>query len=324
MEVMPTEQKKILTQAITEGRDKVFSRFGKAPSKSFSEVFIATILAIHGWFTVFITIAITYVLLKDGIIFFQKASFIEFFTGTVWGPFGEPKQLGVLPLVNGTLMVAIGAIIISVPLGLGVAIYLTQYASRLVREILTPVIEILGGIPTVVYGYFALDFVTPLLKQYLFPEIDIFNALSASIVVGISIIPLIASLSIEAIRVVPQKIQSGAYALGLTKFHVITRIILPASLSGITASIILAFSRAVGETMAVVLAAGSSPKMTYNYLESIQTMTAFIVQVSLGDTPYGSIEYYTIYAIGLTLFIITFTFNWLALQLVKKFREVYV
>ncbi|GIX41886.1 MAG: phosphate transport system permease protein [Leptospiraceae bacterium] len=322
MEVLPSEQKKILTQAINEGRDKVFSRYGKAPSKAFSEIFIQYILTFFGWLTVFVTIGIAYVLLKDGIIFFQKASIIEFFTGTEWAPFGEPKKLGVLPLVNGTLMVALGAIVISIPLGIGTAIFLTQFATRQIREILTPLIEILGGIPTVVYGYFALDIVTPILKK-IFPEIEIFNALSASIVVGISLIPMITSLSSEAIRVVPKKIQNGAYALGLTKFHVITRITIPAALSGIIASIILAFARAIGETMAVTLAAGASPKMGFNYLESIQTMTAFIVQVSLGDTPAGSIEYYTIYAIGLTLFIITFSFNWIALQIVRKFREEY-
>jgi phosphate transport system permease protein len=322
MQVLPSEQKKILTQAIIEGRDKVFSRYGKAPSRQFSELLIHYILIFFGWLTVFVTIGIAYVLLKDGLIFFQKVSFLEFFTGTEWKPFGEPKKLGVLPLVNGTLMVAFGAILISVPLGIGSAIYLTQYAKREIQEILTPLIEILGGIPTVVYGYFALDFVTPILKK-IFPQIDIFNALSASIVVGISLIPLMTSLSSEAIRVVPQKIQNGGYALGLTKYHVITKITIPAALSGIIASIILAFARAIGETMAVTLAAGSTPKMGLNYLESIQTMTAFIVQVSLGDTPAGSIEYYTIYAIGLTLFIVTFSFNWIALQIVKKFREEY-
>ncbi len=322
MEVLPNEQKNILTRALTEKRENVFSRYGKAPSNSLGEKLRRYILLVHGWISVFVTLGIVYVLLYDGIIFFQKVSFIEFFTGTTWGPFGKPKQFGVLPLINGTLMIAFGAISIGVPLGIGSAIYLTQYAKRQVREIITPLIEILGGIPTVVYGYFALDVVTPIIRIF-YPELPIFNALSAAIVIGISLVPLVTSLSSEAIRVVPQRIQSGGYALGLTKFHVITKITIPAALSGIIASVILAFARAIGETMAVTLAAGASPKITLNYLESIQTMTAFIVQVSLGDTPAGSIEYYTIYAIGLTLFIITFTFNWIALQIVRKFREVY-
>lgn len=322
MEVLQNEQKKILTEAIVKNRKEVFSRYGKAPSKSFLERAISFFMSLNGFLTLFITFGILYILLYDSIIFFQKVSFWEFFFGTEWSPFGQPKKLGILPLLNGTLLIALGAILIAIPLGIGSAIYLTQYASKTTREILTPIIEILGGIPTVVYGYFALDIITPILRK-IFPSIEIFNALSATIVVGISIIPLISSLSIEALRLVPQRIQAGGYALGLTKFHVITRITIPAALSGIIASIILAFTRALGETMAVTIAAGSSPKITLNYLESIQTMTAFIVQVSLGDTPVGSIEYYTIYAIGLVLFLFTFFFNWLALIIVRKFREVY-
>lgn len=323
METLPDQQKKILTEAIEKKREEVFSRYGKAPSSAKSEIIIKYVLRFHGWITIFVTLAIAYVLLQDGITFFGKVSLIEFLFSTEWAPFGSPKKFGVLPLINGSLMVAFGAVIVGIPLGLGTAIFLTQYASRTVREILTPLIEILGGIPTVVYGYFALDIVTPLLKKFIFPQIEIFNALSASIVIGISIVPFIASLSSEAIRVVPQRIQSGAYALGLTKYHVITRVTIPAALSGIIASIILAFARAIGETMTVTLAAGANPKVGLNYLDSIQTMTAYIVQVSLGDTPYGSIEYYSIYAIGLTLFIVTFAFNLLALQIVRRFREEY-
>ncbi|MFN3605192.1 MAG: phosphate ABC transporter permease subunit PstC [Leptonema sp. (in: bacteria)] len=322
MEVIPSEQKKILTEAIQKNRKEVFSRYGEAPSKSFLERVVSYFIAFNGYIALAVTIGILYVLLLDGMIFFQKVSAKEFFFELVWAPFGEPKKLGILPLLNGTLMVAIGSILIGIPLGIGSAIYLTQYASKTIREILTPFIEILGGIPTVVYGYFALDVITPKLKR-VFPDIEIFNALSATIVIGISVVPLISSLSTEAMRVVPQRIQLGGYALGLTKFHVVTRITIPAAISGIIASVLLAFTRALGETMAVTIAAGSSPKITLNYLESIQTMTAFIVQVSLGDTPVGSIEYYTIYAIGLLLFLITFLFNWIALLIVKKFREVY-
>ncbi len=322
MKTIPEEQKSILTEALVKDRKEVFSRYGENPSQSFKEVTLKIFFLINGIFTIFVTLSIIYVLLHDGFIFFQKVSIWEFYTGTEWSPFGQPKKLGILPLINGTLLVSIGAIAIAIPLGITTAIYLSLYANRKVREVLTPIIEILGGIPTVIYGYFALTVITPILSK-IFPEINVFNALSASIAVGISLVPIISSLTTEAIRLVPMKIQMGGYAIGLTKFQVVTRIIIPAALSGIIASVLLAFARAVGETMAVTLAAGSNPKMTINYLESIQTMTAFIVQISLGDTPAGSIEYYTIYAIGLTLFFITFLFNYTALRIVRKFREVY-
>ncbi len=317
-----TEERSILTQAIREDRKKIFSRFGNRPSSSTSEIIIRNFFRINAYLTMAVTIGIIGVLLVDGMEFFRRVSAWDFFTGTVWSPFGEPKQLGVLPLISGTLMIAFGSSLVSIPLGMGSAIFLTLYAPKWFREIATPIVEILGGIPTVVYGYFALDVITPALQK-IWPEMGLFNALSASIVVGIGTLPMVSSLSAEAIRVVPKSIRNAGYALGMTKFHVVTRIVVPAALSGIVASFILAFSRAVGETMAVTLAAGSSPNMNWNYLESIQTMTAFIVQISLGDTPAGSIEYYTIYAIGLTLFVMTFSFNILALQIVRRFREVY-
>lgn len=316
------ERRQILTRAIREDRKLVFSRFGQRPSSAKSEIVIFNLFRFFALLTIAVTVGIITVLVVDGLEFFRRVSAIEFFTGTKWGPFGEPKYFGVLPLVSGTMMVAIGSSAVAIPFGLGSAVFLTLYAPRAFREIATPIIEILGGIPTVVYGYFALDVVTPALQK-IWPELNLFNALSASIVVGVSTLPMVSSLSAEAIRVVPASIRNAGYALGMTKFHVVTRIIVPAALSGIVASFILAFSRAVGETMAVTLAAGASPNMNWNYLESIQTMTAFIVQVSLGDTPAGSIEYYTIYAIGLTLFFMTFTFNILALQIVRRFREVY-
>ncbi len=322
MELLPSEQKKILTEAITKDRKEVFSRYGKAPSKSFIEQFASFFVALHGYLTLGVTLSIIFIFIYEGANFFKKVSFFEFFFTTEWAPFGRPQKLGVLPLVNGTIMVALGAIFVGIPLGLGTAIYLTQYASKRTREIITPLVEILGGIPTVVYGYFALDVLTPKFIKPFFPEVGIFNALSATIAIGISIVPFIASLSAESLRIVPLRIQTGGYALGLTKFHVVTRITIPAAISGIIASIILAFTRALGETMAVTIAAGANPKITFNYLESIQTMTAFIVQVSLGDTPAGTIEYYTIYAIGIVLFLLTFIFNWIALLIVRKFREV--
>ena len=268
------------------------------------------------------SLAILLILFSESLEFFKLQNPLAFLTGTRWEPFGEPKRLGVLPLLIGTLQVALGSFVIAVPIGLATAVYLTQYAQKGILDLMNPIIEILGGIPSVVYGYFALRAITPLLREFL-PAIEVFNALSASIVVGIAILPLICSLSIDAFRSVPSAIYHAAYAVGMRRFHVVTRVIMPAAASGIAASFILAFSRAIGETMAVTLAAGATPSMHLDYLKSIQTMTAFIVQISLGDTPAYSIEYYTIYAIGLTLFVITFGFNYVAALLVRHFRNIY-
>ncbi|MDH5655669.1 MAG: phosphate ABC transporter permease subunit PstC [Spirochaetia bacterium] len=320
---MPEKTRNILTEAVTSGdRRSIFHRYGDRPSYSGKEKFIRWLLASMGHLTVMVTVSIILVLLVDALFFFEKASFIEFFTGTKWEPFGQPKKLGVLPLFSGTMMIAFGSCMVAIPFGFGSAVYLTQYASPRFQALVKPVIEVLGGVPTVVYGYFALTGITPLLKV-VFPEIQVFNALSASIVVGISIIPMVSSLSSDAMNAVPNSIKTAGYAVGMQKFHVVTKIIIPASTSGVIASFMLAFARAVGETMTVTLAAGSTPNMSWNYLEGIQTMTAFIVQMSLGDTPAGSIEYYTIYAIGLSLFGVTFLFNFIATTIVKRFREVY-
>lgn len=207
-------------------------------------------------------------------------------------------------------------------MGLGSAIYLSEYAPERVRKTIKPILEILAGIPTIVYGYFALSFITPIIKL-LFPQANIFNALSAGIVVGIMIIPMVSSLSEDAMLAVPQSLREGAYALGATKFEVATKVVVPAAFSGITSAFILGISRAIGETMIVTIAAGATPKMTLNPLDSIQTMTAYIVQVSLGDTPHGSIEHQTVYAVGLTLFVITLLMNILAQIVNRRFREVY-
>lgn len=313
----------LLTRAVTSGdRQSVFSRFGKRPSYAYKERLIRYVLRSLGYLTIGVTLAIVLVLLTDAIVFFSKVSVFDFFFGYKWEPFGEPKKLGVLPLLSGTLMVAVGSAAVAIPMGFGTAVFLTQYATPKVQSIISPIVEILGGIPTVVYGYFALTAVTPFLKIF-FPEIGVFNALSASIVVGIGILPMVSSLSIESLKSVPPSIRNAGYAIGMRKFHVVTKITVPAATSGIVASFMLAFARAVGETMAVTLAAGATPQLGWNYLEGIQTMTAFIVQISLGDTEAGSIEYYTIYAIGLTLFLITFFFNFLAARFVARFREVY-
>jgi phosphate transport system permease protein len=234
----------------------------------------------------------------------------------------EPRHFGVLPLLGGTFMIVIGAALLGIPVGVASGIYLSEYATSRMRSVIKPVLEILAGIPTVVYGYFALTFVTPILKG-VFPSTNIFNAASASVVVGIMILPMVASLCDDALRAVPDALRQGAYALGATPFEVSTRVVVPGALSGIVASFVLALSRAIGETMAVTIAAGATPRLTLNPLESIQTMTAYIVQVSLGDTPAGSVEYQTIFAVGALLFCITLGANLLANRFLRRFREVY-
>ena len=272
--------------------------------------------------SVLTTLGIVLVLIFETFSFFEEVSVIEFLTGTTWAPTYRPQHFGVLPLINGTLMIAVGAALISIPLGIAGAIYLSEYANAKVRQVIKPALEILAGIPTVVYGYFAISFITPLLREIV-PDANIFNAASASIVVGIMILPMVSSLSEDAMRAVPRSLREGAYALGSTKFEVSTKIVVPAALSGILASFILAISRAVGETMAVTLAAGATPKMTLNFFESIQTMTAYIVQVSMGDTPYGSIEYKTIFAVGMVLFAMTLLMNIASVWIKERYREVY-
>ncbi len=269
------------------------------------------------------TFGIIFTLIGESLGFFQKVSPVEFLTGTEWSPtFSDPK-FGVLPLFVGTLIITIGSAIFAIPLGLLSAIYLAEFAKPGVRKILKPALEILAGIPTIVYGYFGLTFVTPALKSMLGDRIDIFNALSGCIVVGIMVLPLVSSLCEDALSSVPKALREGAYGMGSTKFEVTTKVVVPAALSGIMSAFILAISRAIGETMAVTIAAGNTPKMTANPLESIQTMTAFIVQISKGDTPAGSTSYQTLFAVGLLLFIITFGVNLLANKLVRKYRQVY-
>jgi len=272
--------------------------------------------------SVLTTFGIIVVLLRESLLFFGKISPVEFFTGTRWAPLFEPSRFGILPLACGTFLIAVGAGLFALPIGLLSAIYLGEYASPRARNILKPILEVLAGIPTVVYGYFAVFFVTPLLQRF-FPGVQVFNVASGAIVVGIMILPLVSSLCEDALSAVPRALREGAYALGSTKMEVSLKIVTPAALSGIMASFILALSRAIGETMAVTLAAGATPKLTLNPAESIQTMTAYIVQVSLGDTPAGTTEYQTIFAVGLTLFAITLLMNLLAEHLVRRYRNVY-
>lgn len=268
------------------------------------------------------TIGIVATLIGETYHFFEKIPFIDFITGGKWSPLIEPKSFGIWPLICGTLLITVIACLVAVPIGLASAIYLSEYAPKKVRNIVKPILEVLAGVPTIVYGYFALSFITPIIRN-LFADAGVFNALAAGIVVGIMIIPMVCSLSEDAMTAVPRSLRDGAYALGATRFEVALKIVVPAAFSGIVASAVLAFSRAIGETMIVTVAAGSTPKLTANPLESIQTMTAYIVQVSLGDTPHGSVEYGTIFAVGMTLFVITFLLNILAQYVARRFREEY-
>ena len=301
-------------------------------SRVISEKFISGILFACGIFSILVTIGIIISLFSEAIQFFLRpeVSLLKFFTGTTWRPLASkvsPDNFGVLPLIMGTMMIAIIAALISVPLGLGSAIFLSEYASDKLRSVLKPLIEILAGIPSVVYGYFAISFITPLIQTvfetWLGIDVSFFNALSAAIVLGIMIIPTVASISEDAIRSVPQSLRAGAYSLGATRFEVVSKVVLPAALSGILAAFILAISRAVGETMAVTIAAGATPQVTFNPLDSVQTMTAFIVQVSFGDAPSGSINSQSIFAVGATLFIMTFIMNIISDLIMNRFREVY-
>ena len=269
-----------------------------------------------------ITVGIVAVLAVETISFFREVPLSAFLTGLKWEPLFEPRSFGIWPLVAGTMWVTVGAGLVGMPAGLGIAVFLNEYSPRRFALVVKPAMELLAGVPTVVYGYFAVSTVTPWLKTVL-PSVEIFNAASAAIVVGIMILPMIASLCDDALRAVPRSLKDAGYALGATKFEVTAQVTVPAALSGIVAAFILALSRAIGETMAVTLAAGSSPKLTLNPFESMQTLTAYIVQVSLGDTPDGTVEYRSILAVGTVLFIVTLAFNLLAHRLVQRFRSVY-
>ena len=279
-------------------------------------LFLSAILSI------FTTLAILGVLAFEAFDFFQHVSIIEFFTGTKWTPLFQPQSFGILPLVWGTLLVTIIALAVAVPFGLGGAIFLSEYAPDRLRRTVKPILEILAGVPTVVYGYFALTFITPLL-QNVFPDMIVFNALSAGLVMGVMIIPMVSSLSEDAMLAVPQSFREGAYALGARKYEVILKVVLPSALSGIVSSFILAISRAIGETMIVSVAAGSTPNLTLNPLESIQTMTGYITQISLGDVSYGSLEYKTIFSVGLTLFLMVFIVNLIGQYIAKRYWRRY-
>ncbi len=272
--------------------------------------------------SIFTTIGIILILLRETVYFFSQVSLAQFFLDTRWTPLFASKRFGIWPLVNGTFLVSLIALVVALPLGLLAAIFMSEYASPKIRNWLKPILEILAGIPTVVYGYFALTFITPWLQK-IFPQTQVFNALSAGLAMGFMILPLVASLSEDAIAAVPYSLREAAYSLGATRWETVTQVLIPAAFSGITAAFILAFSRAVGETMIVAIAAGQQPKLTFNVLESIETMTAYIVQVSLGDTPQQSIAFYTIFAVGMMLFLMTLLMNLLSYYVAQRVREVY-
>ena len=292
-------------------------------SHRFWDKLMPKVLFILSMVTILTTVGIVLTLVLETTRFFQEVSLAQFLFDTRWTPLLSPQHFGIWPLISGTLLVTGIAVLIAIPIGLGSAIYLSEYAPEGVRRTVKPVLEILAGIPTIVYGYFALNFLTADVLKKIFPDISTFNALSAGITVGIMITPMISSLSEDAMSAVPRRLREGAYALGSTRLEVVLRVVLPAALSGIISSFVLAFSRAIGETMIVTVAAGSTPKLTLNPMESIQTMTAYIVQVATGDISHGGIEYSSVFAVGTTLFLFTLAMNILSQYITRKFREEY-
>ncbi|WP_053020425.1 phosphate ABC transporter permease subunit PstC [Staphylococcus haemolyticus] len=293
-----------------------------AKKGGFSDKIVPIILGIIAAISILTTIGILFTLITETITFFTRVSIVEFLFTKDWNPTGSDPKYGIWALVIGTLKITVIATIVAVPIGLGAAIYLSEYASDKARRIIKPILEILAGIPTIVFGFFALTFVTPVLRTII-PALDSFNSVSPGIVVGIMIVPVITSMSEDAMASVPNKIREGAYGLGSTKFEVATKVVLPAAASGVVASIVLGISRAIGETMIVSLAAGSSPTASLNLTNSIQTMTGYIVEVATGDATFGSDMYYSIYAVGFTLFIFTLIMNLISYWISKRFREEY-
>jgi phosphate transport system permease protein len=309
--------------ATTQLQDPPISkRLAKNIKRNFIERVIEITLMFAALAATFITIGIVYVLVTEASGFFKDVSIIEFLTSRQWSPLFEDAHYGILPLISGTLTTSFVALTIAIPIGTIGAIYLSEFASHKTRETVKPVLELLVGVPTVVFGYFALLFVTPLLQK-INPDLPTFNMLGAGIVMGVMIIPYIASVAEDAMRAVPMNMREGSYAMGATKFQTAIRVVTPAATSGIIAAYILGISRAVGETMVVAIAAGQQPTFTFNPLEGAATITAYIVQVAMGDLPHGSLGYQSIFAAGMVLFVITFVFNILGHMVRKRFAERY-
>jgi phosphate transport system permease protein len=287
-------------------------------------VLIRGLLVLAAAISLLTTAGIIYALLEETIVFFGQVGVGEFLFGTKWTPLFQPASFGVLPLVAGTLATSLIGMLVAIPLGLGAAIYLSEYARPRVRKVIKPILELLAGIPTIVFGYFALTFFTPtVLRDFFHLHVGIFNALAAGIIIGFLIIPIVASISEDAMRAVPQSLREGAFGLGASKIQVTLRVVFPAALSGIVASVVLAMSRAVGETMVVVIAGGLQPQWGADVGKSMETLTAFVAATAKGDVPTGSIEYKTLFAVGTTLFVITLVMNMISIRFVRKYRQVY-
>jgi len=300
----------------------VSERLSRKRSRHMRERLIEFLLMLAGAFSIAITVGIVYVLVSESVQFFRHVSLWDFLTDSQWTPLFDDAHYGITVLLSGTLVSSAVALAVAIPLGTIIAIYLSEFAPFTVREVAKPFLEMLGGVPTVVYGYFALLFVTPLLQKLL-PGLPGFNLLSAGLVMGIMIIPYVSSVSEDAMRAVPMSMREGSYAMGATRFQTAIRVITPAALSGISAAYILGISRAVGETMILAVAAGMQPNLTWNPMEPAATITSFIVQVALGDLPHGSIGYQTIFAAGLTLMVLTLLFNILGHVMTRRYRQVY-
>jgi len=298
------------------------TRLAQRRARIVKERAIEAVLFLAALVSVFTTVGIVYILVKESVVFFQQVSIVDFLTDTQWTPLFDDAHFGIMVLLSGTLTSSAVALAIAIPLGTIIAIYLSEFAPFKVREIVKPFLELLGGVPTIVYGFFALLFVTPIL-QWFYPALPGFNLLSAGIVMGIMIIPYVSSISEDAMRAVPMNLREGSYAMGATRFQTATRVVVPAAFSGIASAYILGISRAVGETMILAVAAGMQPNLTFNPLEPAATITAYIVQVALGDLPHGSIGYQTIFAAGLTLMLFTLACNIGGHLLRKRFRETY-
>jgi phosphate transport system permease protein len=298
------------------------SRLGHRASRHFKEKIIELILFSAALVSVFTTAGIVYILVSESVVFFQHVPLTSFLFDTQWTPLFDDAHFGIMVLMSGTLVSSAVALLVAIPLGTIIAIYLSEFAGPRLRELAKPTLELLSGVPTIVYGYFALLFVTPLLQK-IFPELPGFNLLSAGLVMGIMIIPTVSSLAEDAMRAVPMSLREGSYAMGATRFQTAVKVVVPAAFSGIMAGYILGISRAVGETMILAVAAGMQPNLTWNPLEPAATITAFIVQVALGDLPHGSVGYQTIFAAGLTLMLLTLVFNIIGYWLRHKYRERY-
>jgi phosphate transport system permease protein len=301
---------------------QVSDRLAFNAMRNWKERLIEAVLLGAAAISVLTTLGIVYVLVSESVSFFQHVSIIDFLTDTQWTPLFDDAHFGIMVLISGTLVSSAVALLVAIPMGTIIAIYLSEFADSRVREVSKPILELLGGIPTIVFGYFALLVVTPIL-QFVFPSLPGFSLLSAGLVMGIMIVPYIASLSEDAMRAVPMSMREGAYAMGSTKLYTAIHVVVPAAISGLAASYILAISRAVGETMILAVAAGMQPNLTWNPMEPAATITSYIVQVALGDLPHGSIGYQTIFAAGLTLLMITLIFNIIGQWLRAKYREVY-